>query len=138
MDVVNEGPYEVVRKTENGTYSLRNAKNELEPRNYLPNELAHVADEYERFDDVYEVEKVVDHKQDETTNKYIYKVKWLNFDDSHNTWEPSDHFQSQQCIQTYWKRIGREPRVVTKKRQAQQGVGSKKNRSKRSKHKNVA
>ncbi|SAL99897.1 hypothetical protein [Absidia glauca] len=33
-----------------------------------------VADEYERFDDVYEVEKVVDHKQDETTNKYIYKI----------------------------------------------------------------
>jgi hypothetical protein len=138
MDVVNEGPYEVVRKTENGTYSLRNAKNELEPRNYLPNELAHVADEFEKLDDVYEVEEVVDHKQDETNNKYIYKVKWLNFDDSQNTWEPAENFQSQQCIQKYWKRIGREPRVVTKKRQAQQGVGSKKNRSKRSKHKNVA
>jgi hypothetical protein len=128
MDVVNEGPYQVVRKTDNGTYVLRDTMNQLMTRQFQPSELVHVADEHEELDDVYEVEAVVDHKLNESTNKYTYKVKWLNFDDSHNTWEPAEHFQSQNCIQTYWKRIGQTPRVVTKRQKAQTNKSNRKRR----------
>ncbi|SAM05293.1 hypothetical protein [Absidia glauca] len=128
MDAVYEGPYEVVRKTDNGTYVLRDTMNQLMNRHYQPSELAHVADEHEVLDDVYEVEAVVDHKLDQQTNKYTYKVKWLNYDDSHNTWAPEENFYSQQCIQQYWKRIGQEPRVEKKRRQKQYNKKSNKKR----------
>ncbi|SAL97143.1 hypothetical protein, partial, partial [Absidia glauca] len=128
MDTVYEGPYEVVRKTDNGTYVLRDTMNQLMNRHYQPSELAHVADEHEVLDDVYEVEAVVDHKLDQQTNKYTYKVKWLNYDDSHNTWAPEENFYSQQCIQQYWKRIGQEPRVEKKRRQKQYNKKSNKKR----------
>jgi hypothetical protein len=128
MDVVNEGPYQVVRKTDQGTYVLRDTMNQLMTRHFQPSELVLVADEHEVLDDVYDVEAVVDHKLNESTNKYTYKVKWLNFDDSHNTWEPAENFLSQKCIQTYWKRIGQTPRVVTKRQNAQTNKSNRKRR----------
>jgi hypothetical protein len=138
MDVINEGPYQVVRKTDNGTYVLRDTKNELQTRHYQPSELVLIADEHVQEENVFYVEAVVNHRHDEATNKYTYEVKWLNYDDSHNTWEPSESFFSQKCIQDYWKRIGQVPRVLQKKRKAHNDKKSRKRSRKDSKDVNDA
>jgi hypothetical protein len=60
----------------------------------------------------YEVEKIIDHKREKNTLKYL--VKWLNFDDEWNTWEPSLQFGNKHMrIEEYWKTLpqARRPRA---------------------------
>ncbi|SAM00063.1 hypothetical protein [Absidia glauca] len=109
MDTINEGPYEVVRKTQAGTYLLKDTMGQLMTRQFQPSELIDAIDDQPNKEEIFEVEAIVAHKYDETTNKYSYKVKWVNYDQSCNTWEPADNFLSQQCIQEYWKKIKQTP-----------------------------
>ena len=36
--------------------------------------------------DLYEVEKILEKRK--IKGNIFYKVKWLDYDDSHNSWEP--------------------------------------------------
>ncbi|CAD8068574.1 unnamed protein product [Paramecium sonneborni] len=42
----------------------------------------------------YEVESIVDRKQDEQTKAYLYQIKWKGYPHSQNTWEPIEHLQN--------------------------------------------
>ena len=42
----------------------------------------------------YEVEKIVDTRF--VKNQREYLVKWLNYSEAHNTWEPVDHLERSQ------------------------------------------
>ncbi|SAL96833.1 hypothetical protein [Absidia glauca] len=109
MDPRHEGPYEVVRKRQNGSYVLKNTLGELMEKNYTASQL--VATDGSQTDEAntYEVETILAHKQDKRTNKYSYKVKWKNFNHAQCTWEPSDNFLSDLCIREYWSRIKQVP-----------------------------
>lgn len=44
-------------------------------------------------DEEYEVEKILDEKEENGALKYL--VKWLNHDETWNTWEPEMNFHSE-------------------------------------------
>ena len=46
------------------------------------------------------MERILDHRR--RRNKMQYLVKWRNFDDTNNTWEPEDHFFDPASITIYW------------------------------------
>jgi hypothetical protein len=131
MDPRQEGPYEVVRKRQNGSYVLKDATGALMERNYTASQL--VPCPGNNFDEAntYDVETILDHRQDPTTNKYSYKVKWKNYDESHNTWEPTEHFMSDLCIRDYWNRIKQTPNKGSRKRKDKETAGTSKNLPKR-------
>ena len=52
-------------------------------------------------DNVFEVEKIVDHKI--INGRLSYFVKWKGYKDEDNTWEPEDHFLQTECIEDYWR-----------------------------------
>lgn len=116
MDPKYEGPYQVVRKTQGGSYVLKNTLGDLMQKNYIASQLIPADGKNVDIANTHEVEAVVAHKQDPKTNKYTYKVKWLNFDESHSTWEPAENFLSDECIRDYWNRIKETPNKGQRKR----------------------
>lgn len=50
---------------------------------------------------LYKVGKILEHKI--FKEKMHYLVKWENFDDTFNSWEPKENFESIEIIQKYWK-----------------------------------
>ncbi|KAG2210684.1 hypothetical protein INT45_002557, partial [Circinella minor] len=109
LDPHYKGFYKVVRKTAAGTYVLKNEKGFIEPRNYPPSLLKVTSADIIPEDDIfYEVEAIIGHKKD-PENQYLYRCRWLNYDDSHDTWEPADNFTDPKFITEYWRRIGEIP-----------------------------
>ena len=100
-----EGPITVVRKTKAGSYVLKDEMNELLHSEYVPSELKIITlDESEVDDEVYEVERVIDHRVLEGGKKE-YLVKWVGYDDSWNLWLAPDQFSSPVTINEYWQRV---------------------------------
>ena len=48
-------------------------------------------------------EKILKHKK--VKGQTFYLVKWLNFGDEHNTWEPRDGFLFDKIVSEYEERI---------------------------------
>ena len=109
LDPHYKGFYKVVNKTAGGSYVLKNEKGFIEPRNYPPSLLKVVSDkimpEEEKY---YEVEAIIGHKRDENNN-YLYRCRWLNYDESEDSWEPASNFTDPKFITEYWRRIGKIP-----------------------------
>lgn len=109
LDPHYKGFYKIVRKTAAGTYVLRNENGFIEPRNYPPSLLKLTSSDIIPEDDIfYEVEAIIGHKKD-PENQYLYRCRWLNYDNSHDTWEPADNFTDPKFITEYWRRIGEIP-----------------------------
>ncbi|KAI8139152.1 hypothetical protein BJV82DRAFT_628355 [Fennellomyces sp. T-0311] len=68
-----------------------------------------VQKEEEEEDEVYEVERLVDHRvvRKSGGKKIMYLIKWKNYDDDSNTWENEGNIYSQGVINEYWERIGK-------------------------------
>ena len=49
----------------------------------------------------YKVEKIL--KDKKVRGKQLYWVKWKNYSNRYNTWEPEDHFDDVHVIRAYWK-----------------------------------
>ncbi|SAL97274.1 hypothetical protein [Absidia glauca] len=105
MDVIYEGPYQVIRKTQAGTYVLKDLEGDKLHRNFTVEELKPVNNEDHDEQNTYEVERILAHRKDPKTNKYEYKVKWRTYDDVHNSWEPEKHFYSNDVIIQYWNDV---------------------------------
>ena len=98
-----EGPFIVVRKTQGGTYVLKDETNELLHREYVPSELKVVSvDETEIEDELYEVEDIRDHRGNPGHREYL--VKWAGYGERVNTWEPAESFTDTKPINDYWKK----------------------------------
>ena len=118
LDPKYKGFYTVVRKTQANTYVLKNEQGLLEPRNYPPSLLKKVSDKIlQNKDEIFEVEAIVDHKKNDE-NKYLYRCRWQDYDESHDTWEPEEHFTDPKFITEYWRRIGEIPETITEKNKA--------------------
>lgn len=113
LDPHYKGYYTVVRKTAAGTYVLRNEQGFLEPRNYPPSLLKMNSEKIIPEENYYEVEAIIGHKYDKEKNNYLYKCKWLNYDDTFNSWEPPSNFTDPKFITEYWRRIGEIPESIT-------------------------
>ena len=114
LDPNYKGYYTVVRKTAAGTYVLRNEQGFLEPRNYPPSLLKQTSEKIiPKEETYYIVESIIGHKYDKKKNNYKYRCKWLNYDESHNSWEPPSSFSDPKFITDYWRRIGEIPETLT-------------------------
>jgi len=104
LSAVYEGPYEVIRKTKHGNYTLRDEMGLLLPREYTPSELKLVSQEAViAKEEIYEFDAIVDHKGD--YNNRLYKIRWKNYSPEHDSWIPLSNFTDPQAVTTYWKRI---------------------------------
>jgi flagellar biosynthesis/type III secretory pathway chaperone len=113
LDPHYKGYYTIVRKTAAGTYVLKNEQGFLEPRNYPPSLLKITSEKIIPEENYFEVEAIIGHKYEKNKNDYLYRCKWLNFDESHNSWEPPSNFTDPKFITEYWRRIGEIPESIT-------------------------
>ena len=103
------GPYTVVRRTLYGPYILRDDTGEIYARQvpidqmkvlYTPSQIA--PEEQKNGDsDIYEVDYIMDHDEDD--GEFKYKVKWKGYDKKDATWEPESNIFNPQCIERYFK-----------------------------------
>jgi hypothetical protein len=100
------GPYSVVRRTLYGPYLLRSDTGDVYDRRvpfdqmkilYSPTQVPE--DRKEDEDNTYEVDHVVEHKED--NGVYKYKVKWKGYDEP--TWVSEDAFNDPQPVERYFK-----------------------------------
>jgi hypothetical protein len=52
-----------------------------------------------------EVKKILNHRFNQATKSYEYLVKWIEFDDDENNWEPESSFDTLDKINKYWKNV---------------------------------
>jgi hypothetical protein len=71
----------------------------------------------------FEVEKIVSHRKAKN-NQFEYLVKWKNFSNADNTWEPADNFSEKDIITKYWSSLDSKsegsngkPETLNKKKQ---------------------
>jgi transposase InsO family protein len=99
------GTYKVLRITKGGSYVLQNEKGQIEPRNYPPSLLKLVnGDPIKSNDKFFDVEAIIAHKK--VNGQYLYNVRWKDYTEEDDTWEPSESFVDPRFIKEYWKRIG--------------------------------
>lgn len=96
------GPYNIVRRTRNGTYVLRDAAGDLLDRHVQLDQLKVLSKKEAKVkvDDVYEVEKIIEHKGE--PGNYSYLVKWKGYENDGNTWEHQASFFDDGVIKKYW------------------------------------
>jgi hypothetical protein len=109
------GPYKVMNRTENGSYTLLDATNAELMRNYAPEQLKLVTQALDASnDESYEVESIIGHDLAEEGVRYL--VKWKGYDSSHNSHLAYDDFDSDLIIRQYWKSLNQaNPHVQAKK-----------------------
>lgn len=56
----------------------------------------------EKMGDVYEVEKLLDHKK--RGSKILYLVRWKGFDSDEDSWEPESNLRCRRILQAYRKK----------------------------------
>ena len=83
LEAKYHGPYKILSHSTNGSYMLLNPTAEILPRQYSPVQLKQVMQALDaRNDELYEIEKILDHSISE--EGVLYMVKWKGYD-SHIT-----------------------------------------------------
>jgi len=98
-----EGVFKVARKTRAGSYELIDNDGKLLTRKYSPSQLKLVCPVDEKKDDnnVFEVEKIIKHKQED--GQKFYFVRWKGYSSISDSWVAESDFNDLKIIQSYWK-----------------------------------
>ena len=107
-----EGPFTVVEHAGEGNYILENILGERMFDKYPLDRLKVVPNTDEK--DFYEVEKVISHKGAKGKEKYL--VKWKNYSEKHNTWEPAENFNDKKLLRKYWENMNNSNSVKKKRK----------------------
>jgi len=106
------GPYRVTQTHPTGTYQLTNDLNDS-----IRKPISHIKVVPEDSDDEgksYEVEKIVSHRKQGHSMRYL--VKWKGYPHSQNSWLTPDKFDDDKIIQLYW--AAKAPKRATAKSQS--------------------
>ena len=98
------GPYTVVRRARNGAYVLKDATGDIYDHHVPADHLkliSRTARKSKKEKEIYVIEKVIKHRG--VPGKYEYFIKWKNYDETQNTWEPASNFLDDNIIKEYWK-----------------------------------
>jgi hypothetical protein len=102
-DLVYEGPFEIVKQHDGGSYSLRNSLGEILDRRQTIDMLKVVDNTKNKvisdIDQHYEVETIKKHRK--TPSGYEFLVKWKNYSKRYNFWVKAEDFNTQQVIKKY-------------------------------------
>ena len=97
------GPFKVLRRNRGGAYVIQDMSGKLYSRNASAAQLKLISDE--AGEDEYEVERILQHRGE--PNNYQYLIKWKNFSNTWNTWEPYHNLTNcAKMIDEYWKSTG--------------------------------
>ena len=104
----------VVRQKKGGTYVLQNPDMSLYHREPPRDHLKVIDAKADiNFDDVFYIEKILDHQGTPANRRYL--IKWLNYPSSENTWEPRENLiGSETLLQDYWKTRGNAAKSAAK------------------------
>ena len=96
------GPFKIVKQKRGGNYVLQHPDNTLHHREPTIDQLKVInANSDVPYVDTYYVERILTHRG--TGKNLEYKVKWLNYPTSENTWEPpSSLVGCDRSIDDYW------------------------------------
>lgn len=92
-----KGPFFIEDSTANGNYRLRDATGELVNESYPLHKLKVIKSLDEIEENVYEIEKILNHKDEDGIRYYL--VKWKSLDEE--TWEKETNFNSTKLINQY-------------------------------------
>lgn len=107
-DATYEGPFTIVDQNRGGAYTLKDKTGEILKRRFTIDMLKPVTQEggdndveKQNQEQHYKVEKIL--KDKKVRGKQLYWVKWKDYSNRYNTWEPEDHFDDVHVIRAYWK-----------------------------------
>lgn len=95
------GPYFVVRKTQGGTYEVRGPDGDVLTRTVPLDQLKVLSKRPAELDDnIYEIDKIMEHAGSD--GHYVYLVKWKGYSADESTWEPASNILDYRCVRQYW------------------------------------
>lgn len=100
------GPYTIIRRSRGGSYILRDMSGDMLDRRVPADQLKILNRSVRKVDrdlPIHDIDYVVNHRGD--PGKYEYLIKWKNYDESENTWEPAGNFLDDKVIQEYWRSV---------------------------------
>jgi hypothetical protein len=89
---------------QNGNYKIKNVLGTILKTVYPLHKLRVVSSQDDNTPHK-EVEKILNHRFNQATKSYEYLVKWKEFDDDENNWEPESSFDTLDIINKYWKKV---------------------------------
>ena len=95
------GPFQITGLNRGGAYTLADGTGETHTCNVPASHIKVVSDDISLFQDVYEVERILDHKG--RPGNYQYLIKWKGYSDADNSWEPQDNVNAERILVDYWK-----------------------------------
>jgi len=60
-------------------------------------------DESEEEEEAWEVEEIIDYQYCRESEEGLYQVKWINWGQEHNTWEPEAHLECKDMLVEFYK-----------------------------------
>lgn len=105
------GPYFIKNYTKHGSYVLADITGELLSRDVATQHIRVIdySDNHQTKnlkEQHYEVQAIVNHRNNKDTGKTQYLVNWVGYPDKNdNTWQNESDFDSKRPIQDYWHRI---------------------------------
>ena len=120
------GPFIVVRRNTGGAYELKNSLGEAMdtpyPASRLTPALPGLTDD-NRGREVFYVDRIIDHRLDATGKRYQYRVRWVGYGPSSDTWEPSESFDDPSFVTNYQRMVGLYEGVRKKRSRTKEEVG---------------
>ena len=95
-------PYKVLRRNRGGAYILEDSTGALYPRNVPPSHLKTIPNQDADQTSSFEVEAILNHVEDKEGIKY--HVRWKDYSEDHDSWEPHTSFDDLETISKYWAR----------------------------------
>ena len=109
LDNRYEGPFTIRAVTKTGNYVVKNLLGHEMAGNYPRNRLKVVSTTYKPEEEVFEVERILEHQK--RGREHDFLVKWRGYPEP--SWIPEAHFVNNIPINNYWKSIGRTNKVNT-------------------------
>ena len=97
------GPYTVIRRSQNGSYVLKDATGDILDRRVQADQMKLISINRRRIDinnQIYEVDSILNHRG--TVGNMEYLIKWKNYPIDQATWEPATNILDDTVVRKYW------------------------------------